>query len=151
MLVAVVLFVFPIAACNPSDNGTPSVTPPPTTSAIDNGRNIYFYSTSTSGEYITYTGGPGTMMRLTCASCHGDEGHGGQIFFMMQSFDVPNITWADLTGQHESHPPFTIETVKQAITQGVDPAGNPLDYQMPLWQMSEGNLNDLVAFIQTLE
>ena len=91
-------------------------------------------------------GGP-----LACANCHGPEGHGGPVQFMMQSFDVPNIMWPDLTGQHMDHQPYTEETVKQAITQGVDPADNPLEYPMPRWQMSAQDLNDLVSFIKTLK
>ncbi|MGI2336646.1 MAG: c-type cytochrome [Dehalogenimonas sp.] len=150
------LLVF-AAACTSAGNGNPTVTPDPTSTpdptanAVENGRSIYFYATSSSGEFITYTGGPGTMMRLACVNCHGEQGHGGQIFFMMQSLDVPDITWAELTGQHEDHEPFTVATVKQAITDGLDPAGNELEYQMPQWQMSDNNLNDLILFLQTLD
>jgi cytochrome c oxidase subunit II len=70
---------------------------------------------------------------------------------MMQSYDVPNITWAELTAQDMDHPPYTEETRKRAITQGLDPAGNQLEYPMPRWQMSEQDLNDLVAYIKTLK
>ena len=69
----------------------------------------------------------------------------------MYSFDVPDITWPTLTGQYEDHQPFTEETVKQAITQGVDPAGNSLEYPMPRWQMSAQDLTDLVAYIKSLK
>jgi len=118
-----------------------------------NGQRIYFTATSNSGERITYYGGPGGMMQgtLACVNCHGPKGHGGKVNFMMQTFDVPNITWSTLTGQYEDHQPFTEETVKQAITQGFDPAGNSLEYPMPRWQMSEQDLNDLVSFIKTLK
>jgi hypothetical protein len=73
---------------------------------------------------------------------------------MMQTFDVPDITWPELTGEHEEHEehePYTEETVKQAIVQGVDPAGHSLEYPMPRWQMSDNDLNDLLAFLKTLE
>ncbi|ADJ26570.1 hypothetical protein Dehly_1279 [Dehalogenimonas lykanthroporepellens BL-DC-9] len=138
-------------ACTSAGDDEPTVTPDPTADAIANGRSIYLYSITTSEEFITYTGGPGTMMRLACVNCHGEQGYGGQIFFMMQSFDVPDITWPELTGQHEEHEPYTVATVKQAITDGLDPAGNELEYQMPQWQMSEADLNDLILFLQTLE
>jgi cytochrome c oxidase subunit II len=123
------------------------------TSFTSNGQRIYFTAVSSSGERITYTGGPGGMMQgpLACVNCHGSEGHGGTVNFMMQTFDVPDITWPTLTGQYEDHQPFTEETVKQAIAQGVDPAGNSLEYPMPRWQMSAKDLNDLVAFIKTLK
>jgi cytochrome c oxidase subunit 2 len=90
---------------------------------------------------------------LACATCHGPEGHGGTVQFMMQSFDVPNITWPVLTGPDPDmqHPPYTEETLKRAITQGLDPGGGELEYPMPRWQMSAQDLNDLVAFIKTLK
>ncbi len=70
---------------------------------------------------------------------------------MMQTYDVPNITWPELTAQGMDHSPYTEETLKRAITQGLDPAGNPLEYPMPRWHMSEQDLNDLVSLIKTLK
>ncbi len=86
--------------------------------------------------------------RLACVNCHGSQGKGGTVNMMMQSFDVPNITWPELTSDD---PPFTEQTLKLAITQGIDPAGGTLKYPMPHWQMSESDLNDLVDFIKTLK
>ena len=93
-----------------------------------NGQRIYFTSASSSGQPITYTGGPGMMIQspLSCATCHGSEGHGGGVRFMMRSFDVPDITWPVLIAQHTDHQPYTQETLKQAITKGIDPGGNGL-------------------------
>lgn len=51
---------------------------------------------------------------------------------------------------HQEHPPYTEETLKRAITRGLDPAGEPLDDLMPRWSISEADLNDLVAFLKTL-
>ena len=53
--------------------------------------------------------------------------------------------------EHEEHPPYTEETLKRAITQGLNPAGEPLEELMPRWQMSEQDLDDLVDFIKTLK
>ncbi len=100
--------------------------------------------------------------RTTCVSCHGPEGTGGRVNMMMWSFNTPDITWDNLTeaaghgeetgeDEHEEHPPYTEETLKRAITKGIDPAGEPLDEEMPHWQMSEADLSDLVAFIKTLD
>lgn len=66
-------------------------------------------------------------------------------------FDVPNITWPELTAQTMDHSPYTEEKVKRAIIEGLDPAGNRLQFPMPQWQMSNGDLNDLVNFIKTLK
>jgi hypothetical protein len=81
---------------------------------------------------------------------------------MMWSFNTPDITWDNLaemeghgeeTGEdeHEEHPPYTEETLKRAITRGIDPAGEPLDDIMPRWRMTESDLSDLVEFIKTLD
>jgi mono/diheme cytochrome c family protein len=129
----------------------------PGTSFESNGQRIYFTASSSSGEPISYTGSIRMMHTITCVNCHGPTGEGGTVYMMMQSFDVPNITWSHLTEEeheeegHEEHPPYTEETVKQAITQGLDPAGEPLDEFMPKWRMSSQDLDDLVAFVKTLQ
>lgn len=97
--------------------------------------------------------------RNTCANCHGPDGKGARVFMMMSSFRSPDITWDNLTEgehdggeeEHEEHPPYTEETLKEAITRGINPAGERLDEEMPRWRMTESDLNDLVAFIKTLE
>lgn len=82
---------------------------------------------------------------------------------MMSSFRAPDITWDNLAEteqedehqggeeEHEEHPPYTEETLKEAITRGINPAGERLDEEMPRWRMAESDLNDLVEFIKTLE
>ena len=80
---------------------------------------------------------------------------------MMWRLDTPDITWDNLTEEdhgekqgeeeHEEHLPYTEEPLRRAITRGIDPAGEPLDEQMPRWRMSERDLDDLVEFIKTLE
>ncbi len=81
---------------------------------------------------------------------------------MMGRFDVPDITWGNLTqeehyeeepgkDEHEEHPPYIEETLRRAITRGIDPAGESLDELMPRWRISEPDLDDLLEFIMTLE
>ena len=135
-----------------------------------NGERIYFTAASSSGEPITYSGSIRMMHSITCANCHGPDGSGGRVSMMMSHFDSPNITWHVLTqeeeheegheegheeepgqGEHEEHPPYTEVTLKKAITEGIDPAGERLDDEMPRWRMSEQDLEDLVEFIKTLD
>jgi len=128
-----------------------------------NGERIYFTAESSAGEPITYSGGT-TMMQqsIACVSCHGPGGRGGRVTMMMWRFDVPDITWDNLTQEehheeklgeeeHEEHPPYTEETLRRAITWGIDPAGEPLDELMPRWRLSERDLDDLVDFIKMLK
>ena len=123
-----------------------------------NGQRIYFTATSSSGQPITPEGYSMMMHRIACADCHGPEGKGGRVSMMMQSFDVPDITWSHLTEEeheegegHEEHPPYTEETVKIAITRGLEPSGEHLDDTMPRWRISDQDLDDLISYLKTLK
>lgn len=118
-----------------------------------NGQRIYMTATSASGSPITYQGGPmAGMAGLSCATCHGPDGHGASSTMMGRLVEAPDITWPVLTGPDPDmdHPPFTEDTVKVAITAGLDPAGQPLDDLMPRWSMSATDLDDLIAYLKTL-
>jgi hypothetical protein len=51
---------------------------------------------------------------LACAMCHGRDGNGGRVSLMMQTIDVPDITWNELTTQQTDTPPYTEGTLKGA-------------------------------------
>jgi cytochrome c oxidase subunit II len=156
-LLAVLMLAGVLGACTVTGDGPFGRGDP--RSYESNGERIYFSGTSDSGDRIRSEGGPGSGMmrhRFACADCHGDDGQGGRIRMMMQSFESPAITWSALTEGHEGHgddghPPYTEETLKQAITDGIDPAGNRLDSLMPRWQMSEQDLDDLIGFLKSLD
>lgn len=131
--------------------GPPGTTLPGGGTFESNGQRIYLTATSSSGQPIIPEGFTFMMHRLACVDCHGPEGKGGTVYMMMQRFDVPNITWPVLTMQGQDHPPYTEDTLKQAITEGIEPSGDELNRFMPRWQMSSGDLNDLVDFIMTLK
>jgi mono/diheme cytochrome c family protein len=121
-----------------------------------NGERIYLEAESSSGEPITRVGGFMMMHRIACVTCHGEDGKGGRVAMMMWTIDVPDITWNHLTEEEhgdeaEGHPPYTEESLKRAITEGIEPDGEYLDEFMPIWQMTEEDLNDLVEYIKTLE
>jgi len=139
-----------------------------------NGERIYLTGASVNGP-IDYTGGDfGGMMggqgmmgnsQLACADCHGLDGRGNGPMMHMASLNAPDIRWSTLTEAeadehgdgdgHEDehgmeHPPYDAESFKRAVTQGVDPGGETLDPLMPRWQMSDQELNDLMAYLKTL-
>jgi mono/diheme cytochrome c family protein len=129
-----------------------------------NGAQIYFTGTSQRGSQITADMGPemGRMRgsRMTCAACHGPDGRGGDVEMMMRIIDVPDVRYEALTSEEhgghdeeteEDHPAYTEETIKRAITEGVDSGGEPLDWPMPRWSMSDADLNDLVDFLRSLD
>jgi len=135
-----------------------------------NGERIYFTATSERGTAITYTGGPssGMMMgggNLTCASCHGPDGRGGQHVMHMQTMDAPDIRWEVLNGELESehggetegeaghaeaHTSYDIETFHLAVVEGKHPDGASLSTNMPRWNVSDEDLADLAEYLKTL-
>jgi len=121
-----------------------------------NGEMIYYTGINAQGERIPFTGGPRWLYMHGggCASCHGEDGRGG-VPVMMGTAIPSDIRYHHLIEEEheegEEHPPYTDELIKRAITQGLDPAGKPLDLTMPRWQMSEEDLNDLLEFLKTLE
>ncbi len=125
-----------------------------------NGQRIYYTGINERGERIPFRGGPMwlSMRGGSCVSCHGEDGRGG-VPVMMGTEIPPDIRYHALTeeehdehgGEGEEHPPYTDETIKRAITDSLNPADESLDYTMPRYQMSEGDLDDLLEFLKTLE
>jgi hypothetical protein len=72
-----------------------------------NGERIYFTATNDQGEYIQFSGGSefGGMMggSLSCASCHGVNGSGGQHVMHMNVMDAPDIRYSALGSEDEEH------------------------------------------------
>lgn len=123
-----------------------------------NGETIYFTGMNDRGQRIPFTGGPMwlSMHGGGCASCHGPDGQGGAP--VMMGTKIPSdIRYKTLISEEmahegeETHPSYTDETIKRAITEGVEPDGEPMDLTMPRWQMSEQDLDDLLEFLKTLE
>ena len=133
-----------------------------------NGERIYFASTSERGGRITYSGGPGMggMMMggtLTCASCHGPTGRGGQHTMHMTVMDAPDVRWSALAdeghedeqgeeehGHGDEGAEYNLETFRLAVVQGKHPDGKPLKDEMPRWHMSDGDLSDLLEHLRSL-
>lgn len=147
-----------LAACETGPDGMHGRRDIPT-SFDSNGERIYFTGESSSDEPVRARGGPGnasTMREFACVDCHGENGEGGRVTMMMETFTAPDITWHELGAEelHEdgemAHPPYTAQTLKLAITEGVNPAGEQLSSRMPRWEMSSADLDDLVAYLMTL-
>jgi hypothetical protein len=46
--------------------------------------------------------------------------------------------------------PYTDALISRAITEGLDPDSEPMDWTMPRWQMGDADLNDVLAYLKTL-
>ena len=123
-----------------------------------NGERIYYTGVSERTRRIPFEGGPMWLWMHGggCASCHGPDGKGG--IPVMGGTKVPSdIRYSALTeeGEHkhegkEEHSPYTDALIGRAVTQGFNPAGKPLDWTMPRWQMTKPDLEDLVSYLKTL-
>lgn len=120
-----------------------------------NGERIYFTASSDSGQPIVAEMGHMTASTpmMACADCHGADGRGGTVWMMMGWVDAPDIRYQTLTAaeHEEGHAPYTEELIKRAITQGLDPAGEPLEFPMPRWRMSAADLEDLIGYLKQLQ
>ena len=91
---------------------------------------------------------------LTCASCHGPTAQGGRHTMHMTVMDAPDIRYVELAEEMEEHGgegEYDLITFKKAVIDGEHPDGDSLDRDMPRWKMSENDLADLFAFLQSLE
>lgn len=124
-----------------------------------NGERIYFTGISNSGKPITSSIGNATIGGVSCARCHGDDGKGKSGRFMTWEFEAPGIRYSTLTTtRHEGHEgheeggePYTDELITMAITQGLDSEGKLLKPPMPVFQMSESDLSDLLEYLKSLK
>ncbi|HSB78474.1 MAG TPA: cytochrome c [Candidatus Methylomirabilis sp.] len=126
-----------------------------------NGKQIHYTGTSRRTGLIPRIGGPPWVQPMGggCVACHGVRGLGGAPV-MMGTAIPEDIRYKTLTSQdhHDKgeereeidHPPYTDTLIKRAITHGVDPGDQPLDWTMPRWQMSDQDLNDLITYLKTL-
>ncbi|SFM60393.1 c-type cytochrome [Methanolobus profundi] len=122
-----------------------------------NGETIYYTGYNESGERIGFTYGPNWLYVHggSCVNCHGVDGKGG-VPIMMSYVVPPDITYDSLTSEEhemedgEEHEVFTDESIKVAISEGVEPSGEELDLAMPRWQMSDGDLDDIVEYLKEL-
>ena len=80
----------------------------------------------------------------------------------MQVMDAPDIRYATLSteedeqeqgqdGGHEAeHGEYDLEAFRLAVIEGKHPDGAPLSINMPRWQMSDDDLNDLYEFLKSI-
>ncbi|MBX5491686.1 MAG: c-type cytochrome [Chloroflexi bacterium] len=112
---------------------------------------IFRTGTRPDGSPLPYSGG--MMMRLSCADCHGPDGHG----LRTPMFISPDITYRNLTDPAGMLEPdgsrgstYTDGLIRRAVVQGVDAEGKPLAWPMPRWRLSEAEWRDLLAYLKAL-
>lgn len=135
----------------------------PTTNSFSSlGEQIYFTGRGENGKLISFSGGPHWMSMHggSCASCHGKKGRGGKVD--MTNEKAPAITWKALSrGEHEhenekknhedKHEPYNEKTIKKAIIEGKNTAGDEFNSAMPRWKMNDKEAEAIVNYLKTLD
>src|SRR4029079_278807 len=95
----------------------------------------------------------GPASSVPCGGCHGRDGKGRPEGGVAPT----DLTWTALTKPYgithpsgRKHPAYDVKLLKRAISLGLDPAGNALHVAMPRFRMSLKDMEDLVAYLQTL-
>jgi len=90
---------------------------------------------------------------LTCAACHGLTAQGGDHMMPMAVMDAPDIRYEEMVSdmEEELEGEYTLDVFKKAVVNGQHPDGDSLGTDMPRWKMSDADLADLYAFLQTLD
>ena len=111
--------------------------------------------TDIQGTQITRTTDAGILSQAGCQSCHGTDAKGRSIDTPSGHFDVPDIRWSVISkplpnGQGGFDPAYDPTTFARAVRQGLDSSGGQLDPFMPHWQLTDAEVNALIAFLKTL-
>ena len=130
------------------------------TSFTSNGQRIYFSASNTSSQPISakIMGMEMVNMQMSCAYCHGPKGQGQTIAMHMGTWQTPKISYEYLISDDhgnnnessDGHGLYTEEKIKRAITEGVNPDGEDLQWPMPRWNIGEEDLNDLIKYLKEL-
>ncbi|ELF6479003.1 c-type cytochrome [Vibrio fluvialis] len=118
-----------------------------------NGEQIYFTGRDKDGRQVIYQGGNmhARMHQVSCADCHGLQREGGRRMYPSFWLVAPSLTSDSLFGEHHDghndHMAYTRDSLKQAITSGIDQSGKKMNSTMPRWIMSEADMDDLVDYL----
>lgn len=121
------------------------------------GRRLYLEGVTPSGEplraLIGFGQTPLSGQAVACGNCHGADGKGRPEGGVLPS----EIGWEELTkpyGHSHStgrrHGPFNERSFTRAVNEGLDPAGNRLDWSMPRYALSRTDAQALVAHLKRL-
>lgn len=110
------------------------------------GKKIYIDGVGADGA-LAYTHGPGWMRYAGtgCVVCHGPRGEGLVVAAGGVTGAAPAVKWAALAARG-----YDRTTLRRALTEGVDPHGRELQDYMPRWELSDEELDALLAYLKAL-
>lgn len=126
----------------------------------NNGEVIYYYGYNNRGEAIPFRGGLHWMSMHggSCVDCHGRDGRGGFPVMMLTELP-PDIRYETLLSEEHHHgegevdeheTPYTDELIIRAIREGLDADGEVMERDMPQWDLSDEDAQDLLEYLKTL-
>ncbi len=101
-------------------------------------------------------------MAAACINCHRASGLGstegrivvppiiGKYLFRSHATNVQDMTAPHVAGYRSTRPPYTEESLAQAIRQGVTPNGRSLNYLMPRYPLDDASMAALIAYLKGL-
>ena len=121
------------------------------------GRRLYLEGLTPSGEPLRALVGfgqtPLSGQVVACGNCHGADGKGRAEGGVLPS----QIGWQELTKPYghshatgRKHGAFNERSLTRAVNEGLDPAGNRLDWAMPRYALSRSELEALLAHLKRL-
>ena len=122
------------------------------------GKQIYLRGESDSGAAVHAILGDPPMQvsakMLPCVNCHGYDGGG----IPEGGLTPSNIVWSALTKRYGTihatgrrHGPYDEDSLKRALTMGIDPSQNTLGVGMPKYRMIDSDLESLIAYLKRIE
>ncbi len=122
------------------------------------GRTLYETGEGDQGRTLTaYVGQASTALpasAMPCVGCHGERGEGKPEGGVIPS----NIQWRELSKSYgvvsasgRKHPAYDRKTLARVLREGVDPAGQRLDTSMPRFDISDIEIDALLAYLQVID
>jgi len=121
--------------------------------AVAAGKRIYREGILPSGQpIVAMVQGdvPLSGSTVACVNCHRRAGMGA----IEANRVVVPVSGGELFSPRDTgyrpRPAYTDESLAVALREGVDPAGQPIDPLMPVYDVSDGDLRQLIAYLRTL-
>jgi mono/diheme cytochrome c family protein len=139
---------------------SPSASPVASPQVLSPGQQIYLTGTSADGPIPNSVPagammGQGRMGGMSCVDCHGEDGRGGERTMMFGGVEIPDIRYSVLSGPRSedstSEPGWTDRDIARAIRDGIEPDGVQLKAPMPRWDMTDAEIDDVIAYLKELD
>jgi cytochrome c oxidase subunit II len=139
---------------------SPPASPVASPQVLSPGQQIYLTGTSANGPIPSSVPaggmmGQGRMGGVSCVDCHGEDGRGGDRAMMFGGVEIPDIRYSVLSSPRSEDsttaPGWTDRDIARAIRDGIEPNGEQLKAPMPRWDMTDAEIDDVIAYLKELD